>query len=214
MEKLIIKNITYKNRMDVLKKLEAFGVRWASGDKPTESPLFCDVYTVGVRDDDTLTWGNPGDDFNYIAKTITADEFVKSYAVNKIVITRKGRKVTAEDQDGNHASARCCPEDTFDFYEGARLALERLEEKTRKIKEGDTVRIINTGKVFTTLPVAYFTTDDELRRYAFGATPRNGQILGVKRVGHDGKLYVSSAYYDGPSCPLYVIGPEGVERVK
>lgn len=211
MEKLIIKNVTYKNQMDVLKKLEAHGVRWACGDKPTESPHSSSVYTVGVFRDDTLTFGNPGPHFYDIAKTITADEFVKSYAFNQIVITRKGRQVTATDQDGNHASARCCPEDDFDFYEGARLALERLEEKTHKIKEGDVVRIINPGKAFTTLTAAYFTTDDELRRYVFGLAPKEGYDYVVKRVGYDDKLYIDGGM---AHSGLYVIGLKGVERVK
>ena len=211
MEKLIIKNITYKNRMDVLKRLETFGVRWAGGDKPTASPHDSDVYTVGVRGDDVLTFGCPSHHFFEIAKTVTADEFLRDYGPDKIVITRKGRNVTATDQDGNHASARCCPEDNFDFYEGARLALERLEENTRKIKEGDTVRIINPGKAFTILTAAYFTSDDELRRYVFGLAPKEGYDYVVKRVGHDDKLYIDGGM---AHSGLYVIGLKGVERVK
>lgn len=210
MENVLIYDVTRNNYKRVLEVLEEQGARWLSGGKPTENPTFDEVYTVGRWRKNELTYG----DIPFSSGTrMSAEEFLRKYRGGKITITSKGRKVTATDQDGNRASARCCPEDNFDFYEGAKLALERLEDKTREIKEGDKVRIINTGKSFTTLPVAYFTTEEELRRYAFGVTPRDGQLLEVERVGHDGKLYVSPLYCEGPTSQLYVIGPEGVERV-
>ena len=44
-----------------------------------------------------------------------------------IVIYRKGQEVIALDKStGKKAIARCCPEDTFDFETGAKLAFERL----------------------------------------------------------------------------------------
>ena len=211
MDNVLIYDVTRNNYERVLEVLEEQGVRWLSGQKPTEKQAFDEVYTVGLWGKNILTYGNVP--FSESAK-MSAEEFLRKYGANKIVITRKGRKVTATDQDGNHASAKCCPEDEFDFYEGAKLALERLEDKTRKIKEGDMVRVKDFMLSFTSLPVAYFTTDEELRRYAFGVTPRDGQVLAIERVGHDGKLYASPIYYEGPTSPLYVIRPEGVERVK
>ena len=103
-------------------------------------------------------------------------------------------------------------EDNFDFYEGAKLALERLEEKTRKLKEGDVVKVTNPGKAYDILPAFYFDTDDELRCYAFRRAPEVGQILFIKRIGKDGKIYAWERRYN--PAALYVIGPEGVERVK
>lgn len=210
MENVTIYGVTRDNYKRVLEVLEEQGVKWRSGEKPTDRPLFDTVYTVGLLEDNELTYGEVPPNYFSNATRVSAVEFLKGFEFNKIVITRKGRKVTAEDQDGNRASAKCCPEDDFDFYEGARLALERLEERTRKIKEGDDVRIISNGPVFTTLSAAYFTTDDELRRYVYGKSPTLGLIYRVKRVGHDGKLYIDhGSDYSG----LYVIGPEGVERI-
>lgn len=205
MDNLLINNVTRDNYKKVLQKLEDMGVMWRSGDKPTERPIFSESYTVGYFEKGLLTMG-PAPGFK---PSMSAEEFLRKYA-HKIVITRKGRKVTATDQDGNHASARCCPEDNFDFYEGARLALERLEDKVRGIKEGDYVKVTDPGKTFSTLPTAYFTTNDELRRYVYGMEPKAGVRYKVKRVGHDGKLYIDGSDYSG----LYVIAPEGVERVK
>ena len=206
MDNVLIYGVTRNNYKRVLKVLEEQGVKWRSGHKPTEHQVFNEIYIVGRLRENELSYGVVP-----FKPRMSAEEFLKKYGADKIVITRKGRKVTATDQNGNHASARCCPEDDFDFYEGAKLALERLEEKTSKIKAGDDVRIISTGPAFTTLSAAYFTTDDELRRYVYGNSPSLGLIYRVKRVGHDGKLYIDRGLdYSG----LYVIGCEGVERVK
>ena len=204
----MIYNVTRNNYKRVLEVLEEQGVRWLSGQKPTELPTFDEVYTVGMWRKNELTYGDIPFSFG---TRMSAEEFLRKCRADKIIITRKGRKVTATDQNGNHASARCCPEDEFDFYEGAKLALERLEEKTHKIKAGDMVIITNPLKAFTTLLTTYFATDEELRRYAFGEEPKEGYTYIVRRIGHDGKLYIDhGSDYSG----LYVIGPEGVERVK
>lgn len=55
---------------------------------------------------------------------------------NKIVITHDGKTTTVtlyrENGSKEVATAKCCPEDTFDFNVGAKLAMERLMEKTKK----------------------------------------------------------------------------------
>lgn len=59
-------------------------------------------------------------------------------AEEKIVITHDGKVTTATlyGEFGNKetATARCAPEDTFDFTVGAALALERLNEKIEEAK--------------------------------------------------------------------------------
>ena len=185
MDNVLIYGVTRNNYKRVLEVLEEQGVRWKAGEKPTERQLFDEVYTVGRWGENVLTYGDVP-----FSPRMSAEDFLRKY-VAEIVITRKGRIVTAKDRRGNHASARCCPEDDFNFYEGAKLALERLEDKTRGIKAGDRVIVTNPGKTFSTLNAAYFTTDDELRRYVYGEEPKEGNIYKVKRVG-----------------------PEGVERVK
>ena len=57
-------------------------------------------------------------------KIITASKF---FGRKPILITRKGRVVTAENKNtGEKAIATCCPTDTFDFGTGAMIAVARL----------------------------------------------------------------------------------------
>ena len=72
---------------------------------------------------------------------------------DKIVITHDGKTTTAalyrEDGTKETATAKCAPEDKFDLYVGAKLALERLADKTAKpidielkgFKVGDRVNV-------------------------------------------------------------------------
>lgn len=78
---------------------------------------------------------------------------------DKIVITHDGKTTTAtlyrEDGSKEVATAKCCPEDTFDFNFGAKLAMERLMKKVepvtewrvvdRKPRVGDYIRLKTNG---------------------------------------------------------------------
>lgn len=70
---------------------------------------------------------------------INADKFL---ATRPILITRKGRVVTAENKNtGEKAIATCCPTDTFDFGTGAMIAVARLIAQSDKgiTKDAETV---------------------------------------------------------------------------
>ena len=54
---------------------------------------------------------------------------------NKIEIIVNGNKVIAK-KDGKVGVAKCSPEDAFDIFTGARLAIDRLEEKCWLKKDG------------------------------------------------------------------------------
>lgn len=72
-------------------------------------------------------------------KIINADKFLSR---KPILITRKGRVVTAEDKNtGEKAIATCCPTDTFDFGTGAMIAVARLIAQSDKgiTKDAETV---------------------------------------------------------------------------
>lgn len=60
------------------------------------------------------------------------------YNVEKIVITHEGKKTTAtlykNGEVVEKATSKCHPEDEFDFNVGAKVALDRLIEKTTKPK--------------------------------------------------------------------------------
>jgi hypothetical protein len=65
-------------------------------------------------------------------------ELVKEVQKDKIVITQDGKTTTAtlyrENGTKEVATAKCSPEDTFDFNVGAKLAMERLMEKVEPKK--------------------------------------------------------------------------------
>lgn len=91
----------------------------------------------------------------------------------KIVITTNGKETLARLYEGNKviktATAKCSPEDTFDFEKGAELAFNRLlgkesKEEAPKYKAGDKVKVIaNTcshyaeiGEVITLKETVWF----------------------------------------------------------
>ena len=102
-------------------------------------------------------------------------------AVNdKIVILHDGKTTTAtmycEDGTKKVATARCAPEDTFDFNVGAKLAMERLMEKVEpnvkqlnvKFKTGDYARIVDRKhghefEIGTIVRLEKFETDYKAR---------------------------------------------------
>lgn len=66
--------------------------------------------------------------------------------LNNIKIYQLDHKTVVAEQNGVSASARCHPEDTFDFAVGAKLALERLcKSLTPKFKKGD--KVLYNGQV-------------------------------------------------------------------
>lgn len=72
-------------------------------------------------------------------KIITASKF---FGRKPILITRKGRVVTAENKNtGEKAIATCSPTDTFDFGTGAMIAVARLISQSDKgiTKDAETV---------------------------------------------------------------------------
>lgn len=72
-------------------------------------------------------------------KIISASKF---FGRKPILITRKGRVVTAENKNtGEKAIATCCPTDTFDFGTGAMIAVARLIAQSDKgiTKDAETV---------------------------------------------------------------------------
>lgn len=67
-----------------------------------------------------------------------------------IVIYRKDNKVIALDKlSGEKKEAKCSPYDKFDFYTGAKLAFERLTNKTVKFKAPIAVWCENEGELKT-----------------------------------------------------------------
>lgn len=91
------------------------------------------------------------------------DEELELVSANqKIVITTDGEITTAKLYENGKVvkttEAKCCPEDTFDFNVGAKLAVERLTAPVeewkvvkRPVKVGDYIRLIRKDYSFDTV---------------------------------------------------------------
>lgn len=94
-------------------------------------------------------------------------------STEKIVITTDGVETLARLYDGKQvvksATAKCSPDDEFDFEFGAKLAMERLTEETlvtkkkaNSFKVGDIVRI---GKAPHKSPASNYTSEKYAGEY-------------------------------------------------
>lgn len=132
--KTYIKCNNKAERDAVLKAMDKKGIRWVGGgEMPSkwESDEWEDndpIYLI-VHDDDSLSWGyasfvHDGDR----NKMMSASEYLAREKKNPpILIYRKGRAVFAEDKGTEYVgTAICSPDDTFDFYTGAMIAICRL----------------------------------------------------------------------------------------
>lgn len=116
-----------------------------------------------------------------------------------IVIYSRDREVIAVDKNtGKKAIARCCPEDTFDFETGAKIAFNRLlnvKEVKRHARPGEYIKIVRS-------PTTIF---DEYKL---------GDILKVIKVGSHGQAYYKHDTLKYADRNEYVVlegyGPDGI----
>ena len=103
--------------------------RWSNDKLPTRFiPERC--HHITVHDDKKITYCED-DQYFYDYENTTAKEFLQNECV---VIFRDGNATVALDKTtGNKAVARCCPEDTYDFMTGAKLAFDRLIKANDKL---------------------------------------------------------------------------------
>ena len=150
---------------------------------------------------------------------------------DSIIIYRDGRKVIAEDKNtGKKGVAKCNPSDEFNFYTGAKLALERLAgEKKEKIKLGTNMAIWCENKsqfdelmkiletmgykwVFGDLPTKYYPP-----LYANGTriflTSENTIFYGFASDKPDGFTYVDFSDVDFSECTQKIKVGDMVEIV-
>ena len=149
----------------------------------------------------------------------------------KIVITTNGRTTTAKLYHGKTvnktATAKCSPDDKFDFVEGAKIAFDRLTDRethkpeTGKIKVGNLVKVVDTGAGYPTAidRVMTFTTNPRLiARYAYGDDL--GYRKGVRMLDKTFEVLAidgSSAYIteniNSDYSPCYVVCISGLEKI-
>ena len=129
----------------VLAKLESEGYKWGNRKPLTEWNLN-DTWgdqSVSLHPDKKLKavlWAFTRSEHRQRKDAVLAQDYL--YKRNPILITRKGRVVTAEDKNtGEKAIATCSPTDTFDFGTGAMIAVARLIAKSDKgiTKDAETV---------------------------------------------------------------------------
>lgn len=121
-----------------------------------------------------------------------SEEYFKLVNQNEcIVIYRNANETIALDKStGKKAVAKCCPEDTYDFKTGAKLAFERLiddgvREVKRAAKVGEYIKIVNASG----------NKDDEYK---------NGDILKVVRI-NDSWAYYKDERYKYANIEEYVV---------
>ena len=164
----------------------------------------------------------------------TPDNKTKSTVNNNAEINGKfdvaisKNEVTIKSKDGKiTATAKCHPDDAFDFGEGFRVAMERFREKQKQedeIKVGDTVEIVDPGNGFAT-DIAFFKDNNLIdygMKYRYGVVPNKGTIgkvvyilnknyvVEVKNEHYEGNLKYKSLLCD----PCYLMLKSGIEKVK
>lgn len=142
-----VKYIICENKAErdaVLRKLEKNGYIWASGESLTEWNME-DAWrdksvTLSLDEGQMVRWIFTRTEQREHSRAVSAQDYLGKH--KPILITRKGRVVTAEDKNsGEKAIATCSPTDTFDFGTGAMIAVARLIAKSDKgiTKDAETV---------------------------------------------------------------------------
>lgn len=146
-------------------------------------------------------------------------EFDVAISKNEITIKSKDGKITA--------TAKCHPDDAFDFGEGFRVAMERFKEKQKKddkIKVGDTVEILDPGIGFAT-DIDFFKDNNLINygiKYRYGVVPNKGTIGKVVYILNKNYVievknesYEGNPAYKGLLCnPCYLMLERGIKKVK
>ena len=117
-------------------------------------------------------------------------------------------------------TAKCHPDDKFDFMVGAKLTMERMKEEDQsvdeEIKVGDTVKVTDNGESYST----YYTwfvenklTDIGLR-YAYNSEVKNGTIGSVLAIHpHIHNPYCNLYAIEDRNRTVYVINRRGIQKI-
>lgn len=212
-----------------LKECEEQGFLWYLGEKPTDDDML-ELLRRSIKDYDWngVTYGVTFIIGNYKKNRIlwqknrvySVDFPMIEYnpEVRTICIKTDGKTVTAYMGD-KKGIAKCSPEDTFDLYTGAKLAIDRLfdkekqEENTQKINYkswiGKKVRVIDNGFSFSThLDWVKEHAPEYIGEYSYNHSPENGAVGKVIAVDIEGMLFISVF------LSYYLIDSKGVELIE
>lgn len=193
----------------VFRKLESEGYKWGNKKPLTEWNLN-DSWgdkSIALHPDKKLKavlWAFTRSEHRQRKDAVLAQDYL--YKRKPILITRKGRVVTAENKNtGEKAIATCCPTDTFDFGTGAMIAVARLIAQSDKgiTKDAETVLRQLLGYDAETPadtpteeePTSKFKVDDLV-------TLKDGLESGEV---YDGITLLSNMYRNGNCKPLKVV---------
>lgn len=164
------------------------------------------------------------DNIGYVCNNLDYEDF-ELVNQDKIVILTDGETVTAKKYEGKEviksATAKCHPDDRFDFNTGAKIAFDRLMEESKeegKFKVGDYVRVVDTGKLYLTYTdwvlknanqyILYYSYDSIIPEQRL---KNNFKIVakGKHRREADGMLYLIQ--FANQTC--YLIGEKGLVKI-
>ena len=149
-----------------------------------------------------------------------------------------GNKIVLVDNiDGTTVEAKCHPDDDFDIGEGMKEAFKKLnekreenrkqkEEEDKKIKVGDWVEVVNSGRSYSTLGYSFFERNNIMHYaipYRYGVSPERGTKGKVVFIT-DANSYVicvdrdkeyGDKEYSDLNCydTIYIVGQEGLKKV-
>ena len=206
-----VKYIICENKAErdaVLRKLEKNGYIWANGESLTEWNME-DAWrdksvTLSLDEGQMVRWIFTRTEQREHPRAVLAQNYLHKHT--PILITRKGRVVTADNKNtGEKAIATCSPDDTFDFGTGTMIAVARLIAQSDKgiTKDAETVLRQLLGYDAETPadaptdeePTSKFKVDDLV-------TLKDGLESGEV---YDGVMLLSNMYRNGNCKPLKVV---------
>lgn len=150
------RTLTREDYDDLMKEAERQGYKWASGSNPANYNGFKyeSKTVICFHDDKRITYMN----FDRCKGNKIPEWHVKKKSDATIVMHLiKDGKTVVKLSDGRVGVAFCSPEDTFDEYEGVRLATARaygkeppakkskVKEVKRRAKVGEYIKIVNVN---------------------------------------------------------------------
>lgn len=204
-KKIAVSFANRKERIKFLKMCQKAGLRWRSGDSPTDSfaiKRYLDGHQIecgfGDKRDKNLTHSTAGSHKNEGWKTVPFSEFEREETIG--VIKRKGNTITVHMGD-LHGTAKCSPKDQFDLYTGCELALRRAlgrEDEAGKAPSPTSPEEFEPGKRY---------------RVSVLAWSKRHIVLPARMRHNDGEEVTVKNRYSAV-CGDFVYGPECCEEIK
>lgn len=187
-KKIAVSFANRAERIEFLKMCQKAGLRWRSGDLPTDSlalgsgldgrQIECGF---GDKQNEYLTHSSAGSHKSEGWETVPFCEFQREETIG--VIKRNGNTITVHMGD-LHGTVKCSSDDQFDLYTGCELALRRaLGAEKKEPKEPEKPKYYNGKMVCVQRGVYNWWTVGKIYEYKDGVVtaddgdkyPKNGQ---------------------------------------